>query len=193
MLTLIATMAAQAGSSLDPEELEGLLAGLAAGNRDSLAALYHRTRAAVYGLALSYLKNGHDAEDVTQDTFVRAWDKAEQYRPQGKPLGWLLAIARNLALMKLRDRGKSQDLPEDQWENLAIENPMVTLEDRQLLTAAMAVLTDQERQVVILHAVTGLRHKEIAALLEIPLATALSKYHRALKKLKSAMKGEVAQ
>ncbi|HIY08463.1 MAG TPA: RNA polymerase sigma factor [Firmicutes bacterium] len=193
MLTLIATMAAQAGASLDPEELEGLLAGLAAGNRDSLAALYHRTRAAVYGLALSYLKNGHDAEDVTQDTFVRAWDKAEQYRPQGKPLGWLLAIARNLALMKLRDRGKSQDLPEDQWENLAIENPMVTLEDRQLLTAAMAVLTDQERQVVILHAVTGLRHKEIAALLEIPLATALSKYHRALKKLKSAMKGEVAQ
>lgn len=193
MLTLIATMAAQAGASLDPEELEGLLAGLAAGNRDSLAALYHRTRAAVYGLALSYLKNGHDAEDVTQDTFVRAWDKADQYRPQGKPLGWLLAIARNLALMKLRDRGKSQDLPEDQWENLAIENPMVTLEDRQLLTAAMAVLTDQERQVVILHAVTGLRHKEIAALLEIPLATALSKYHRALKKLQSAMKGEVAQ
>ena len=193
MLTLIATMAAQAGASLDPEELEGLLAGLAAGNRDSLAALYHRTRAAVYGLALSYLKNGHDAEDVTQDTFVRAWDKADQYRPQGKPLGWLLAIARNLALMKLRDRGKSQDLPEDQWENLAIENPMVTLEDRQLLTAAMAVLTDQERQVVILHAITGLRHKEIAALLEIPLATALSKYHRALKKLKSAMKGEVAQ
>ena len=193
MLTLIATMAAQAGASLDPEELEGLLAGLAAGNRDSLAALYHRTRAAVYGLALSYLKNGHDAEDVTQDTFVRAWDKADQYRPKGKPLGWLLAIARNLALMKLRDRGKSQDLPEDQWENLAIENPMVTLEDRQLLTAAMAVLTDQERQVVILHAVTGLRHKEIAALLEIPLATALSKYHRALKKLQSAMKGEVAQ
>ena len=193
MLTLIATMAAQAGASLDPEELEGLLAGLAAGNRDSLAALYHRTRAAVYGLALSYLKNGHDAEDVTQDTFVRAWDKADQYRPQGKPLGWLLAITRNLALMKLRDRGKSQDLPEDQWENLAIENPMVTLEDRQLLTAAMAVLTDQERQVVILHAVTGLRHKEIAALLEIPLATALSKYHRALKKLQSAMKGEVAQ
>ena len=193
MLMLIATMAAQAGASLDPEELEGLLAGLAAGNRDSLAALYHRTRAAVYGLALSYLKNGHDAEDVTQDTFVRAWDKADQYRPKGKPLGWLLAIARNLALMKLRDRGKSQDLPEDQWENLAIENPMLTLEDRQLLTAAMAVLTDQERQVVILHAVTGLRHKEIAALLEIPLATALSKYHRALKKLQSAMKGEVAQ
>ena len=175
------------------EQLEPLLAGLAAGDRDSLAELYRRTRAAVYGLALSYLKNGHDAEDVTQDTFVRAWDKADQYRPQGKPLGWLLAIARNLALMKLRDRGKSQDLPEDQWENLAIENPMVTLEDRQLLTAAMAVLTDQERQVVILHAVTGLRHKEIAALLEIPLATALSKYHRALKKLKSAMKGEVAQ
>ena len=46
MLTLIATMAAQAGASLDPEELEGLLAGLAAGNRDSLAGPFHPTRAA---------------------------------------------------------------------------------------------------------------------------------------------------
>ena len=62
----------------------------------------------MYGLALSYLKNQHDAEDVTQDAFVRAWENAHQYRPQGTPLAWLLTIARNLALMKLRERGRTR-------------------------------------------------------------------------------------
>ena len=190
MLTLLAAMAADAGASHNPEELEKLLAGLAAGDRDSLATLYHRTRAAVYGLALSYLKNGYDAQDVTQDTFVLAWDKAEQYRPQGKPLGWILTIARNLALTRLRERSKTRDLSDDQWENLAIDSSLITGEDRQILLAAMKDLTDQERQIVVLHAVSGLRHREIAALLEIPLSTALSKYHRALKKLKTSLKGE---
>ena len=190
MITLLSTMAADARASHDPEELESLLAGLAAGDRDSLAALYHRTRAAVYGLALSYLKNGQDAQDITQDTFVRVWEKAESYRPQGKPMGWLLAIARNLSLMKLRERDKTQDLPDDQWENLAMESPRVTPEDRQVLQAAMGELSGEERRIVMLHAVAGMRHREIASLLEIPLSTALSKYHRALKKLQAALKGD---
>ena len=190
MITLLSTMEADARASHDPQELEKLLTGLAAGDRDSLAALYHRTRAAVYGLALSYLKNGQDAQDVVQDTFVRAWEKAEQYRPQGKPLGWLLAIACNLSLMKLRERTKTQDIPDDQWENLAIETPSVTAEDRQVLEAAMKELSDEERRIVMLHAVAGMRHREIASLLEIPLSTALSKYHRALKKLKTVLKGD---
>ena len=50
----------------DQRELERLLAGIAGGEHEDLAQLYHRTRAAVYALALSYLKNAHDAQDVTQ-------------------------------------------------------------------------------------------------------------------------------
>ena len=82
MMTLLVAMAAQAREELQPEILERLMAGLAAGDRDSLAALYHRTRAAVYGLALSYLKNGHDAQDVTQDTFVRVWERRPSINPR---------------------------------------------------------------------------------------------------------------
>ena len=172
------------------EQLEPLLAGLAAGDRDSLAELYRRTRAAVYGLALSYLKNSQDAEDVTQDTFVRVWDGAVQYRPQGSPMAWLLTIARNLARMKLRQGARQAELSEEEWEAIPADSPSVTPEDRELLQTALAGLEDQERQVVLLHAVTGLKHREIAALLEMPLATVLSKYHRALKKLKNKLKGD---
>lgn len=106
MLILLETMAEERRTATAPELLEPLMARLAGGDQEALAELYHRTRTSVYGLALSYLKNQHDAEDVTQDAFVRAWENAHQYRPQGTPLAWLLTIARNLALMKLRERGQ---------------------------------------------------------------------------------------
>ena len=68
----------------------------------------------------------------------------------------------------------------------------MTPEDREVLQQALASLGDVERQVVLLHAVTGLKHREIAALLEMPLATVLSKYHRALKKLRVQLEGDDA-
>ena len=158
---------------------------MAAKDSHSLEELYHRTRTAVYGLVLSYLKHPQDAEDVTQDAFVRIWDTAASYRPQGKPMAWLLTVARNLALMRLRERGKTQELTDEEWSALPARAPDVTTEDRHVLRAALSVLSEQERQVVMLHAVTGLKHREIAALLELPLPTVLSKYHRALKKMRS--------
>ena len=93
MLILLETMAEERRTATAPELLEPLMARLAGGDQEALAELYHRTRTSVYGLALSYLKNRHDAEDVTQDAFVRAWENAHQYRPQGTPLAWLLTIA----------------------------------------------------------------------------------------------------
>lgn len=179
-----------ANSAPVPAELEKLLLGVAAGDREALSRFYARTRTAVYGLALSYLRSGHDAEDVTQDTYIKVWDSAGTYRPQGKPMAWLLTITRNLALMRLRSREKVVDLPQEDWTMLAAEGERVTAEDRQVLTAALYGLTDQERRVVLLHAVSGLKHREIAQILEMPLATVLSKYHRALKKLRDLLEGD---
>lgn len=67
MLILLETMAEERRTATAPELLEPLMARLAGGDQEALAELYHRTRTSVYGLALSYLKNQHDAEDVTQD------------------------------------------------------------------------------------------------------------------------------
>ena len=173
-------------------ELEGLLSGVAAGERDALARLYCRTRAAVYALALSILHNDCDAQDVTQDVFVRVWENAPQYRPQGSPMAWLLTIARNESRMKLRRAEKFVDLEEREWLAIPADTPAVTPEDRQVLQCAMSALSDTERQVVLLHAAAGLKHREIAGVLELPLATVLSKYHRALKKLRSYLKGDDA-
>lgn len=192
MLIMVGTQSItmEHGGTEERRELDRLLSGVAAGDREALAQLYRRTRTAVYGLALSYLKNAHDAQDVTQDTFIRVWDSAHQYRPKGSPMGWLLAIARNLALMKLRQSRRHVELEEGEWNAIPAEATGLSPEDRQLLQGALATLGDEERQVVLLHAVTGLKHREIAALLKIPLPTVLSKYHRALKKLRAYMEGD---
>ena len=190
MLILLGVQTTEHGGVEEKRELEELLSGVAAGDREALARLYHRTRTAVYALALSYLKNTQDAQDVTQDTFVRVWDSASQYRPKGSPMGWLLAVTKNLALMKLRQRTRQVELDDGEWDAIPADETGLSPEDRQVLQTALAKLSDQERQVVLLHAVTGLKHREIASLLELPLATVLSKYHRALKKLRVQLEGD---
>lgn len=188
MLMMIMTQMAEGTS--DRAELDRLLAGIAAGEQEALAQLYHRTRGAVYALAVSYLKDPEEAGDVTQDAFVRIWDNAPGYRSQGSPMAWILTITRNLARMKLRERNKLVDLEDEQWEAIPADAPSVTPEDRQVLQEALATLTSEERRIVLLHAVSDLKHREIARLLELPLSTVLSKYHRALKKLRNQMEGD---
>lgn len=193
MMLVLGTMAQEARAANPNGELEALIGGIAAGSREDLAELYRCTRAAVYGLALSYLKNGAEAEDVAQDTFVKVWAAAPSYRPQGKPMAWLLTIARNLALGRLRTAARIQDLSEAQWSAFSIESDTLTADDRTVLAAALGRLSDEERHIVVLHAVCGLKHREIAQFLGLALPTVLSKYHRSLKKLKTILEGDDAQ
>lgn len=174
-------------------ELQRLLICVAGGDRDALAALYQRTRAAVYGLALSYLKNAHDAQDLTQDVYVQVWDCAEQYRSAGSPMGWLLTVCRNLCLMRLRREERHAALSEEEWDAIPAQECGLNADERTLLQGALASLADEERRIVLLHAVTGMKHREIAALLELPLPTVLSKYHRALKKMRIFLEGDDAR
>lgn len=172
-----------AGAALDT-----CIARIADGDKEALAQLYTQTRAAVYGFALSVLKNPHDAEDVLQDTYLQVWNAAASYRARGKAMAWLLTIARNLAMDRLRRQKRTEPLAWEDWENCFAGNPAVSQEDRLALAALLTALGSEERQIVILHALTGLKHREIASLLGLPLPTVLSKYNRALKKLRLAWK-----
>ena len=132
-LSLVQPMDQKNGSN--PRELEQLLARIAAGEQEALAQLYSRTRGAVYALALSYLKNPHDAQDTAQDTYVQVWENAEKYRPQGSPMAWLLTIARNLARLRLRQAGRQESLEHQEWEAIPAGEEGVSPEDRHLLQA----------------------------------------------------------
>ncbi len=192
MILIWEAMAAEARLVQEPDILDSLLKRVAAGEQEALSDLYSRTRVAVYGFSLSYLKNGHDAEDITQDTFVQIWNHSSHYVSQGKPMAWILTIARNLSLEKLRKQSRIQGLSDNQWESFSIENPAFTTEDRVVLHAAFYSLSEEEQRVLLLHAVAGLKHREIAQILDLALPTVLSKYHRALKKLRLILEGDDA-
>ena len=191
MLSLL--MITEYAPAEDRHELQQLLLGIAGGEREALAELYRRTRTAVYGLALSYLKNAHSAQDITQDVYVQVWDCAEQYRPTGSPMGWLLTVCRNLCQMRLRREERGAMLSEEEWDAIPAQESGLDAEERILLQHALAAIGEEERRIVLLHAITGMKHREIAALLELPLATVLSKYHRALKKMRAYLEGDDAR
>lgn len=170
--------------------LEMILKRLAQGEKQALEALYHETHAAVYGFSLSITKNPADSEDVLQETYLKIWANANKYKANGTPMAWILTIAKNLSLMKLREKKRHQDLEPEEWDmEFHIPDTAGTTEDRHLLEAALNLLTFEEREIILLHAVAGLKHREIADLLDLALATVLSKYHRALKKLRRYIEG----
>lgn len=160
-------------------DLNRLIAAVASGDRDALASLYHETSAGVYAYAFSVLKNSQDAEDVLQDCFLRIQSSAASYSPNGKPMAWILTVTRNLCMDLLRRKKSTAVLSYD--PGLSCADP----DDRIVVEACLQTLSDEERQIVVLHAVSGIRHRDVAQIMGLPLSTVLSKYRRALKKMKN--------
>ncbi len=167
--------------------LEGCITAIAQGDRSALELFYNRTKSAVYAYSLSVLKNKQDAEDVMQDCFITVYKSSHTYKKQGKPMAWVMTIAKNLCLMRLRQRKKTVN-PVEFMEYVESVDEL-SFEQRILLKESMNSLSSEEHQIVILHTVAGFKHREIATFLDIPLATALSKYNRAIKKLKNIVNG----
>ena len=169
---------------MDPHDLEELLRQIALGSQQAFEELYRATDSAIYGYALSLMRNHHEAQDVMMDTYLKIRCAAHLSMPMGKPMAWILTITKNIARTKLRSAGRQ--IPLDDLEETTPSFDRDS-EEAVALEQAMKVLGDQERQILILHAVTGLKHREIAEMLGMPLATVLSKYARSLKKLKKAL------
>lgn len=165
---------------------DSLIEKISTGDMDSFRELYEVMSKSVYGFALSILKNKYDAEDILQETFVKVYNSSSGYVSHGKPVAWILRITRNLAISKLREYAKNNEYDDEQQEK--IDFAFVTdVEKRLLLEKIFEILTDDEKQIVVLHCVSGLKYREIADILDCPLNTVISKYHRAIKKLKNGL------
>lgn len=173
---------------LDDNKMEEYLFQISSGDIVALEHLYKLTKSAVYGYALSILKNESDSEDVLQETYIKIYQGVHSYKHIGKPMAWILTITRNLALMKIRERKKMIHMPHE--ELISTYDTGIIDEDRHLINSLLTELKDEERQIVMLHSLSGLKHKEIAGLLSQPLSTILSKYSRAIKKLRLLLKEE---
>ncbi len=189
MLSLLMTVTEITQS--ESEQLEMLLEKTALNDMDAFSEIYSLARHSIYGFALSILKNGHDAEDVLQNTLISVYQNAQSYKACGKPMAWILTITKNLCYMRLREAKKSADIDFSELYALASDSDTASeAADKALLEAALKILNNEERQIVMLHAVSGLKFREIASLLDLVLPTVLSKYRRAIGKMKILIEEE---
>lgn len=164
--------------------LDGDLRLLQTGDGEAFERIYAATRRAVFGFALSILKNRHDAEDVMHDVYVSVYNAAASYRSNGKPMAWILKITKNLCLKNIRAGKRKSFDSETELQNMLAEDSTLSADDKMFMAQVMQTLSDTEREIVVLHAVSGFKHREIADILDLTLPTVLSKYNRALEKLR---------
>ncbi len=164
-------------------KLENWIRAIGNGDRDALCRLYQSTDAAVYGYALSILKHPADAEDAMQDTYLALWNDAKNYRPQGKPMAWILTVTRNVCLKQIRQKKWTVPLSDAERYFGTHADPA----DAMLLKLCLQNLDDEEREIVVLHAVAGMKHRQIGQYLGLKTGTVLSKYHRTIQKLRKML------
>lgn len=169
---------------------EEMLQLMAAGDREAFREFYQETARSVYSFILSLTKSPAEAEDLMQETYLSVWTKAASYVPQGKPMAWVFTIARNLCYMRFREQRQRADVTLEELESREEGRICDSLEqaaDRKVLLDALGKISREERQIVLLHAAAGMKHREVAEALKMPLATELSKYNRSMKKLQNIL------
>lgn len=173
------------------DRIEHLIAEIAKGNKDALGDLYSLIKTDVFAYAMSKTGNKPDAEDIMQDTFIQIYKYAGRYEPQGKPMAWIVTIVLNLVRRQGVLKSRHMSLDESvELESETVESPATDVLRNEWLKWVMKALNDEEREVIVLHIVSGLRHREIAELKGEPLSTVLSRYNRAIKKLQKYAKEE---
>lgn len=164
---------------------EELFQRIANGDDRAFEELYYNSYRPLYAFILSMTLNKEDAEDILQDTYVRIRGACHLYTPQGNPMAWIMKIAKNLYLMKVRAEKNKNTVDISDYDNeLSFEN-MSMVEDRILIESLFGHLSEEDRNIIIMHVVMGMKHREIASFMNCQLSTVMSKYHRAMKLLKN--------
>jgi RNA polymerase sigma factor (sigma-70 family) len=171
---------------------EALLAGLAAGEMCAAAAFVRRYQARVYGLVITIVRDPGTAEDVAQETFVRAWRNAGTYDPRrGRVTTWLLTIARNAAIDAMRVRRPEPLDPEIVAARLQPAGGAVdesaSLEERERVRDALAELPEPQRRALFLAAYAGRTAREIGELENAPVGTIKTRIRAAMWKLRDSL------
>jgi len=157
----------------------------ASGDAHAFERLYRRHVTRVHNL-VRRMHGFEDSDEVTQDVFVRAWEKLGTFRGESAFATWLHRLAVNVILTHREARGRRRNrFSEDEQELVAAsatrESPEVAMD----LEDALARLPDGAREVFVLHDVEGYRHEEIADMLGLATGTSKSQLHRARMALRS--------
>lgn len=159
-----------------PQDIEGLIARVALGDRKAFSALYDATSAKLFGVALRVLNNLTSAEDVLQETYIKVWRYADRYMSNGmSPMTWLITIARNTAIDRLRATRDAADVA-DLAEKLTAPGPTpeqsaIAGGEAARITACLDELEREKAGAVRGAYLQGLSYAELAETFSVPLNT----------------------
>ena len=162
----------------------------AAGDRQAFERLYRAHSSRVYSLCARMSGSRVKGEELTQDVFVRTWEKLPQFRGESAFSTWLHRLAVNVVLNarktegKLASRTDEGEVDDERWDEVA-RAPLHI--ERMDLTEAIAKLPAGARRVFVLHDVEGYKHEEIAEMMGITSGGSKAQLHRARLLLREAL------
>ena len=181
-----------------------LLQRIATRDTAALAELYDRHSRLLFGLILRIVRDRGEAEDLLQEAFVRVWTRAETYDAQvGGPLPWIVRVARNCAIDRLRARRTraAVDAPaidvaaiEAAAPAMDIQTPEATVlmsEQRQTLTDALVGLPTDQRQLIEAAFFEGYTHSELADRFALPLGTVKTRIRAGMSAMRKRLEHAV--
>jgi RNA polymerase sigma-70 factor (ECF subfamily) len=169
------------------------------GNEEALSLLINRHLKMVYNYAYSICKNSSDAEDISQEVFLKVWKKIKKYDPKQNFKTWILTITRNTTIDWLR---KKRPLVFSDFENSAGENTFIEnitdeeilpdevfakVEDAKMLESLLGKISPKEREVLDIRYRQDMTFEEVATILGKPIDTVKSIHRRALIKIRGLL------
>jgi len=176
-----------------------LIALSIAGDRVAFGELVLRHQDRLYNTVYRLLGNADDAQDVVQDAFLNAYQSLRHFKGDSRFYTWLYRIAVNSAIsLKRKHRvllrtdlvGRDRLVPEP-VDGSASSQPCTALErreDERRLQAALGLLTEEHRTVLVLKEIDGRKYEEIAEILQVPIGTIRSRLHRARLELRDQLR-----
>jgi RNA polymerase sigma-70 factor, ECF subfamily len=161
-------------------------------DQDAFGELYDRHVVRVYRHIYYMVGSAAEAEDLTAQTFLRAWEAIERYQVRGAPfVSWLLRIAHNLGVSYLRSKRDSSELHDGIVDTKERRDPEWSYQqtaEEELVREAILRLREEQRQVIILRFIEDLDYREVAEIIGKSVAAIRVIQHRALNSLRKQMK-----
>jgi RNA polymerase sigma factor (sigma-70 family) len=175
-------------------ELAAALVRAAGGDRAALRLVYQQTSAKLFGVCLRILKDRSEAEDVLQDVYVTVWRKAASFDPgRASPITWMVAIARNRSIDRLRSRAAGGRLEPIEAADVVSDPAPAALErvelaqQQQRLAHCLEELEARHATAIRAAFLDGATYEQLAARMNVPLGTMKSWIRRALLKLRACL------